>query len=63
MQANDSIAGGELQTRKTHEQIAAWWHFAGFLAIMAGICGMGFLAQHAGGGNAGSTDSGLLDRV
>jgi len=35
-------------------QVAAWWHLAGFLLIMAGTAFMGFRAQHASTGAAGS---------
>jgi len=41
-------------------QLASWGHFLGFLLIMAGMAAMGFRAQHAGTGSAGTMPAGQL---
>jgi membrane protease YdiL (CAAX protease family) len=58
MQANETLAKQVPETREGPNQIASWGHLAGFLAIMAGMVGMGFYAQHAGGGNSAGAASG-----
>jgi uncharacterized protein len=46
MQTDEVVTGSALaQNRCT--PVAAWWHLAGFLLIMAGTAFMGFRAQHA----------------
>jgi CAAX protease family protein len=52
MQADDVDASATMEERVGTRQVASWGHLAGFLAIMAGMVGMGFWAQHAGGGSA-----------
>jgi membrane protease YdiL (CAAX protease family) len=42
------------------QKIAAWWHLAVFLGIMAGIALMGFHAQQAGPADAGAAPAGQL---
>lgn len=41
-------------------KIAAWWHLAAYLAIMAGITIMGFRAQQTGPSNEGAAAAGQL---
>jgi membrane protease YdiL (CAAX protease family) len=60
MQASEFVAGGELKLNQEAKPIASWGHFAGFLAIMGGICGLGFLAQQAGGAGGASSGGGQL---
>jgi membrane protease YdiL (CAAX protease family) len=60
MQANDAAANTTLQVRSRPEKVASWGHRLGFLAIMAGMVVMGFLAQHAGRGSAGAAAGGQL---
>jgi uncharacterized protein len=50
MPASEVVANGNSRAHQTPEQIASWGHLAGFLAFMAGILALGFLAQHSGSG-------------
>jgi membrane protease YdiL (CAAX protease family) len=60
MQADESL-NAAAPIRERPAPIASWIHFAGFLAIMAAICALGFYAQHAGSGNgAGNAGGGQL---
>jgi membrane protease YdiL (CAAX protease family) len=47
------LAAPEKSNGQRPKQIASWSHLAGFLAIMAGILALGFLAQRGGSGGAG----------
>lgn len=40
--------------REKPKQIASWGRLEGFLLIGAGVAGLGFLAQHAPAGGAGT---------
>jgi len=53
MQTDEAATTSPAMTGSTPKQIAAWWHLAGFLLIMAGTAYMGFRAQHASTGAAG----------
>lgn len=60
MQTNDALAAANSQARPKLERVASWSHLAGFLAIMAGMVVMGFLAQRAAGGSGAATAGGQL---
>ena len=51
MQAGESL-NAVAPTRERLAPIASWIHFAGFLAIMAAICALGFYAQLAASGSS-----------
>ena len=55
MKGNETLNAA---SRERPALIASWIHFAGFLAIMAAICALGFYARHAGSGS--SAGSGQL---
>jgi len=53
MQTNSTTtaaSAGAARPAQIASKIASWGHLAGFLAIMAGMLGLGLYAQHAGGG-------------
>jgi uncharacterized protein len=52
MESSELVAAEKSKAQRP-KQIASWRHFAGFLAIMAGILALGFWAQHGGSGGAG----------
>jgi len=52
MQASDAVVMTMPKQNDAQQRIASWGHLVGFLAIMAGMVGMGFWAQHAGGSSA-----------
>ncbi|MGA2205663.1 MAG: CPBP family intramembrane glutamic endopeptidase [Terracidiphilus sp.] len=53
-QANDTRSAVDAKSNRP-AQIASWSHFAGFLAIMAGLTIFGFYAQHAGSASGAGT--------
>jgi len=55
MQASEVVAMTMPTQNEGPQRIASWGHLAGFLAIMAGMVGMGFWAQHAGGSGAAAS--------
>ncbi|MGA2569095.1 MAG: type II CAAX endopeptidase family protein [Terracidiphilus sp.] len=59
MQASEASVAVDTK-RERPAPIASWLHFAGFLAIMAGICAFGFYQQLAGGGSSTGAGSGQL---
>jgi membrane protease YdiL (CAAX protease family) len=53
MMLASELVAPEKSNGKTPPPIASWAHLAGFLAILGGLVGLGFLAQHGGTGSAG----------
>ncbi len=58
MPPSEIASVGNSPQDRSPSPIASWAHFAGFLAIMAGICGLGFLAQHAAGAGGAASAGG-----
>ena len=58
MQAGESL-NAVAPTRERLAPIASWIHFAGFLAIMAAICALGFYAQLAASGSSAAGPASL----
>jgi hypothetical protein len=60
MQASE---GGTVENPEVHpkpQQIASWGRLVGFLLIVTGVVALGFLAQHAPAGGAGTAAAGQL---
>ena len=60
MQAIEVVAMGSREVREKPQQIASWGRLVGFLLIGAGVVALGFLAQHAPTGGAGTAAAGQL---
>jgi uncharacterized protein len=60
METNEIAAHGLPETKEKPKQIAAWGHFIGLLAIMAGIGLLGWQAQHAGTQSSAGPSAGQL---
>jgi uncharacterized protein len=60
MQATDVVAMANREVREKPQQIASWGRLVGFLLIGAGVVVLGFLAQHAPSGSAGTAAAGQL---
>lgn len=56
----DEIAATNASPPENPKAIASWGHLSGLLLIMAGIAGLGYLAQHAGTGSGGAPSAGQI---